>query len=334
MEPVLLETRASSTASPLIPPELFPQPVFPRHEGRIADRLPALAVDVPSMEYIRVDSVTGAADVVAEATAKPEIVLNVSQQTATEVKIAVHLGLMWKSANDFDAFTQAATTELQRLVIDKESSKILNWLDTTGILTHAATNSPTFDDIEIGISMLRSGPSLATPDLFITSPTTWSSIRREKNLQLEYYVAPDPSQGEVNTVWGLPTVVTTECADGVGFLLDSSQFGRLLVRDPLNMRIGYANDDLVRNILRYVVEERMVLAVERPSAILKLTGVWGRRLAGKDRSTGRWAGLAARRPELIFRRRSRRPRRWWPGWRRVGLLHSRIGRSHTRSGCG
>jgi hypothetical protein len=35
--------------------------------------------------------------------------------------------------------------------------------------------------------------------------------------------------------------------------------------------VGFANDDLVRNIFRWVCEERLALAVERPSAILSIT---------------------------------------------------------------
>ena len=52
-EPCLLETRASNTASPEIPPQLFPVPTFPVHPDRIADRLPAFALDAPSWSTSR-----------------------------------------------------------------------------------------------------------------------------------------------------------------------------------------------------------------------------------------------------------------------------------------
>lgn len=75
---------------------------------------------------------------------------------------------------------------MQRLVIDAENSLILSWLDTTGILTHAATAAPvspatTFDDIEQAIAALRVGPSLATANLLVINPSTWSAIRRQKD---------------------------------------------------------------------------------------------------------------------------------------------------------
>jgi hypothetical protein len=48
---------------------------------------------------------------------------------------------------------------------------------------------------------------------------------------------------------------------------------RLFVREPLGIRVGTANDDFTRNLLRFVCEERMVLAVERPTAVCSITGL-------------------------------------------------------------
>jgi hypothetical protein len=52
--------------------------------------------------------------------------------------------------------------------------------------------------------------------------------------------------------------------------LDSNKFGRIAVREPLSVAAGFANDDLVRNIYRWVCEKQIALAVERPSAILSI----------------------------------------------------------------
>jgi HK97 family phage major capsid protein len=274
-EPALLETRASNTASPLLPAELYPIPTFPIHEGRIADRLPAFALDAPSLEYIQVNSVTGAAAVVPEGTAKPEITLNTTKITAAAVKIAAHLGLSWESIQDWDAFTASATTELQRLVIDEENTQILSWLNTTGILTHAATAAPTppassYSDIEQAIAQLRVGPALATANLLILNPASWSAIRRQTNT-LGNFLIGDVTSDQVDQVWGVEVLETTVVPDGEGWLLDTTKFGRLAVRETLAVRIGYSGTDFVQNILRYVCEERCVLTVERPAAVLHIT---------------------------------------------------------------
>ena len=39
------------------------------------------------------------------------------------------------------------------------------------------------------------------------------------------------------------------------------------------MRIGYSGDDFVKNILRFVGEERLVLCVTRPAAVMSISGL-------------------------------------------------------------
>ena len=66
-------------------------------------------------------------------------------------------------------------------------------------------------------------------------------------------------------------LVTTQLMPGVEVLLGSVKLGRMAVREPLSGRVEFANDDLVRNIYRWVCEQRLALAVEHPSAILSIT---------------------------------------------------------------
>jgi HK97 family phage major capsid protein len=248
---------------------------MPVHESRIADRLPAFALDAPSLEYIQVNSITGTAGIVAEGAAKPEIVPTTTALTATAVKIAAHTGISWESIHDWDAFTQSMLTELTRQVVDAENQQILTWLNTTGILTHAATAAPappasSYSDIEQAIAQLRVGPSLAVADLLILNPSTWSAIRRQTNT-LGNFLIGDVAVDPIDQVWGVPVLETTVCADGEGWMLDTTKFGRLAVRETLGVRIGYSGTDFTQNILRYVAEERCVLTVERPSAVLHIT---------------------------------------------------------------
>lgn len=273
-ESAFLTQRAFNEVSSLLPAQLYPTPLFPLHEGRIADYLPAFALEAPSLEYIQMAATTGTATVVAEGTAKPELVMPTDKVLATAVKIAAHTGVSWEAIQDFDAFVSSVVSELTSQVVLAENLQILSWLaGTVGILTHAMTLTPAFDDLELAITELRTGSALATADLMILNPGDWSQIRREKDLQGRYYVADDPSEGEVSTAWGVPVVTTTVQTEGTGWLLDTTKFGRLAVREALNLRIGTANDDFVKNIVRYVAEERCVLCVERPSAVMHISGL-------------------------------------------------------------
>jgi hypothetical protein len=56
---------------------------------------------------------------------------------------------------------------------------------------------------------------------------------------------------------------TTQLAAGTGVLLDTRKFGRVLVREGLALRTGTDGSDLTHNLVRFVGEERLALAVER-----------------------------------------------------------------------
>jgi class 3 adenylate cyclase len=61
-------------------------------------------------------------------------------------------------------------------------------------------------------------------------------------------------------------LLTQQCVDALG----SRPPGLI---DRGGMRIGFANDDFTRNLIRWVGEERLVLMVERPAAVLKLVNI-------------------------------------------------------------
>ena len=147
-------------------------------------------------------------------------------------------------------------------------------LATSGILTHArVAGERSIDSVDIAIAALRTGSSLAEPNLLVLRPNTWSTMRRVVDDQHRYLVQPDPTKGAVATLWGVEVLVTTVITEGVGALIDSSKFGRALVRDGLTIQTGTSGDDFIHNITRFVAEERITLAVERPSAVLKLSNL-------------------------------------------------------------
>jgi len=190
-----------------MPPELFPYPTAAVHEQRILDRLPGYAIDLPSIEYVRHISTTGSGESVAEGALKPEVVLNVDKLVATAVKLAAHLALSREISDDWSAFSQYATNELFKIVINTENQQLLNaagggadmtgFYATAGILTHdcaadVGTNETPLDSIEKSIADLRSGSALAEPDLFVLHPEDWSAMRRLKDTLGRFLLAPDP----------------------------------------------------------------------------------------------------------------------------------------------
>jgi hypothetical protein len=289
-EPARIEARGDfSSGVDFMPSQLYPVPTFPIHEHRLMEYLPGFALDAPSMEYIQVNSVTGYAAIVAEGQPKPELVMNTTHKIIAAVKISAHVGVSWESVQDYESFTASVQIELVRQVVDTENlelitgnlgstpSDITGLLATDGILVHHLGDDPggttPLDAFEMSIAELRVGPSLAEPDLIIISPMTWSACRRVKDLQDRYLINPDPSADEPETIWGITVMTTTACPPGIAILVDRGKFGRCVVREPLAVRVGFSGSDFTDNIVRYVGEERLNLAVERPSAILALSGL-------------------------------------------------------------
>lgn len=72
---------------------------------------------------------------------------------------------------------------------------------------------------------------------------------------------------------GRPLCAGVEVVGAQYLQLETTKFGRVLVRETITMTVGTSNDDLVRNLVRMIFEERIGLAVERPAALLAITGL-------------------------------------------------------------
>ena len=84
--------------------------------------------------------------------------------------------------------------------------------------------------------LLRTGLSLAETELFVTHPSTWFGNPPGEGHDGAALVAADPSQDEVDRIWGISMLVTTQLTPGVEVLLGSIKFGRMAVREPLSGR--------------------------------------------------------------------------------------------------
>jgi HK97 family phage major capsid protein len=270
----------------LVPPELGPiLPVFPRHETRLLNRLPGIGIDVPAIQYLEVAATTGTAGIVTEGSAKPELTMPATPQVATARKIAAHTGISWEAySGDYPAFVNAVQVDLLKSVVDAENLQL--WGGTgeangqvtnPNVLTFDASTVTTtpgpWDALEHGIEALRSGPALAECDLILMHPSTWSAVRRQTNTYGNYYVAADPSSDEVNSAWGVDVLVSTQFTAGTAVLLDTSFYGRAVIRESLVTRIGFSGTDFTDNLIRFVSEERLMQTIERPQAICKITGL-------------------------------------------------------------
>jgi HK97 family phage major capsid protein len=280
----------SGTPSGMPVSTLWPWVIGPEYENRLLDRLPVAPTDLPVTTYIRHVSTTGSPAVTAPGALKPELKFVTDYITETASKIAAHTAVTDEDIQDFGEFTNYCHQELIRQLVNEENRQLIagagagtttteltGFLNTPSILTHVLGTGTTpetpLDGIELSISALRVGAQLAEANLCVMNPSSWSAVRRSKDSLGRYMTSPDPTADEASSVWGVDVMVTTQCPAGTALLLDTTRFGRVLVRQPMNIRVGWTEDDFVRNLTRTVAEERLVLSVERPQAVLKITGL-------------------------------------------------------------
>jgi hypothetical protein len=68
-------------------------------------------------------------------------------------------------------------------------------------------------------------------------------------------------------------LLTTQLTDGTAVVLDTGKFGFAAIREGLNLRTGTDTADLTHNIIRFVGEERVGLAIERSSAVMDVSNL-------------------------------------------------------------
>jgi len=227
---------------------------------------------------------TGTAQMTSPGGAYVEATLNTTQQIASAKKIGIFTHLTDELLADFQTFAQAAEAELTRLITDQENFQLiqgngtdpnlLGLLKTPGLLTRANPSAGAMiDTIEQSVADLRNGPSYCEPDVIVLHPNDWSLIRRVKTSQ-GAYILGDPGQTAVNDIWGIQVVTTTTMPQGTGLLMSSEKIGVAYVREGLTISMSNSNNaDFTSGMVAVRADERLALAVVRPSAGLIITGI-------------------------------------------------------------
>lgn len=141
-----------------------------------------------------------------------------------------------------------------------------------GIIPQAAAYSPSITiagatDIDIiRLAMLQATLALYPATGTVLHPTDWARIETLKDT-LGRYIIGDPSGQIAPRLWGLPVVASQAIQVG-HFLTGAFQLGaQIFDRMAIEVLISTENsDDFVRNMVTIRAEERLALAVYRPTA--------------------------------------------------------------------
>lgn len=119
------------------------------------------------------------------------------------------------------------------------------------------------------------------PDALLINPDDLYNIMIRKDTNGQYYgggfvtgAYGNGSVAEEPSIWGLRVVPSASVTAGSCYI-GAFKAGASVVRSNAGLQVAIANqneDDFIKNMITVRIEERMVLAVRRPSCFVKITG--------------------------------------------------------------
>lgn len=269
----------TSVGTSLVSPDRAPMVLLPQRGLTVRDLIPAGQTSSNAIEYAKEVVFTNNAAVVAENTRKPESNITFNM-TSTSVRTMAHFIKASRQILDDAPMLRSVIDQRLRYGLEMAEESELLYGDGTGqhllgIIPQATAYSAAFtptDTTGIDIIMLASLQSqlaLLPATGVVMHPTDWARVRLTKDSQGNYLVGAPQGSAPGMTLWGLPVVATMAITAGT-FLVGAFRGGaQLFDRMSIEVLLSTENeDDFVRNMITIRAEERLALAVYRPSAFI------------------------------------------------------------------
>lgn len=255
----------------------------------VADLMPSGTTSSPTVRYVKETTATNAASTVAEKGTKPEAALDFDTVDEPVRKIAVVFKMADEMLEDFDQFASYVDGRLTLFVRIREEQQLLTGLgtgnDIDGILNRSITAAQALGGDSIAVAVHKEitkvrVASFLDPTGIVFHPNDWQAARLEQDANEQFYgggpfTGPYGNGGiNVQTYWGLPTVVTQAMTENTVLLGAFSTAAQVFRRSGITVDMTNSDgSDFLSNITTVRAEERLALAVYRESAFGTVTGV-------------------------------------------------------------
>jgi len=258
----------------------------------IADLFPAGTTTSPLIRYLVESAVTNGAAAVAEGGLKPESALAFTKVDEVLHKLATFLPISdemledWAQARSYiDArlvlFVKLAE-EAQLLNGDGTGANLVGILNRPGLATPvvrgagvSAADDNAMDAIYRQITQIRITQFLE-PDAVVIDPLGWEGITLSKNLQGAYYAQGPFVTQATPSLWGKKVVSTPALAANTALVGAFAQGGQIFRKGGITVEASNSHADYFqRNLTALRAEERLALALYRPGAFGRVTGLDG-----------------------------------------------------------
>jgi HK97 family phage major capsid protein len=260
----------------------------------VADLMPSGATNSNTVRYAKESVATNAAAPTAEGATKPESSLNFTvvdepvRKIATTMKVADEmledLPQMVSYVNGRMVLFVQLAEEAQLLTGDGTPPDLVGLLNRSGLTAAEAKGA---DDIATAIhkdiTKIRVA-SFLEPDAIVFHPNDWEAAQLESDANGQWFgggpfTGPygnggGPGALASRSYWGLRVVSTTAMTENTALLGAFATAAQIFRRSGITVQMTNSNeDDFKKNLVALRAEERLALAVYRPSAFSTVTGI-------------------------------------------------------------
>jgi HK97 family phage major capsid protein len=255
----------------------------------VADLMASGTTGSNAIIYMIETTYTIAAAPVAEGSAKPESALIFDQRTDPVSKIAHWIPVTEELLEDVPAIQAYIDSRLELGVQLAEEDQLLNGngtppnimgvMNRTGLATPVARNSGATPPESNAEAILRQITAIATsafvyPTGVVMNPTNWFATVTAKDSQGRYFGDGPFMTLPTAQVWGTPVVVTPSIALGTALVGAFGSMSQVFRKGGIRIEASNSHQDyFIKNLVAIRAEERLALAVYRPGAFGKVTGL-------------------------------------------------------------
>ena len=260
--------------STVVVPYATPQPA-------VTDLIPTIQITSNAFIYMEETTFTNAAVETAEGAAKPEATLALTERTSPVRKIAVWIPVTDEQLEDVPGMQEYIENRLGFMVRQRLNTQILvgsgitpnllGIVNVVGVQTQAKGVDPTPDAVYKAMTKVRV-TGQAMPSAYVSHPNDWQDVKLLRTTD-GIYIWGNPSEMGPDRIWGLPVVLDAGLTEGTGIVGDFANYSLLAERKGLTIKVGYQNDDFIKNQRSIVAEIRAAFAVLRPTAFCLVTGI-------------------------------------------------------------
>jgi HK97 family phage major capsid protein len=253
-----------------------------QEERTVADLMLSGTTNAQKITYFEETTFTNNAATVAEGAAKPEVALAWTLREDNVRKIAGWVPVTDEMMEDVPGFESYLRGRLAFMIRQREEAQILDGdgagqnilgvYNRTGVQTVTGYGLSTIDSILRAIVEIQKD-AFVEPTAMVIHPLDWFDVRTSKDTTGNYLLGPATQDPDTTRPWGLRIRVTTNARENTA-LVGAFNQAQIFRKSGISIVVSTENEDyFIYNKLAVRAEERLALAVYRPTAFCKVESI-------------------------------------------------------------